>query len=122
VCAALEKAILEKGYYDDLALAFGKKGIQAMIIEGAIPEIEREANDIPRPNDRRPAERQVRDAALLAGRDNTIETLDIKIADELGVRVSSSTREASHSGSTSRYGSRLASCSRSARAPGSRRS
>ena len=32
--------------YDDLALAFGKKGIQAMIIEGAIPEIEREANDI----------------------------------------------------------------------------
>ena len=33
-------------YYDDLALAFGKKGIQAMIIEGAIPEIEREAKTL----------------------------------------------------------------------------
>ena len=34
----------EKAIFDELRLAFGKKGIQAMIIEAAIPEIEYEAN------------------------------------------------------------------------------
>lgn len=86
VCAALEKAILERGYYDDLALAFGKKGIQAMIIEGAIPEIEREANDVlARMTDGRLNVKFETQRSSRAG-DNTIETLDIKIADELGVR------------------------------------
>jgi len=34
----------EKGLYEDLRVAFGKKGVPAMIIEAAIPEIEDEAN------------------------------------------------------------------------------
>lgn len=35
-----------KELYDELIIAFGKRGIQAMIIEQAIPEIEEEANKI----------------------------------------------------------------------------
>src|SRR5260221_6167789 len=39
-----KKFTQEKETYEELSLAFGKKGIQAMIIENAIPEIEDEAN------------------------------------------------------------------------------
>ncbi|MFN2224823.1 MAG: hypothetical protein ACK2UY_00915, partial [Anaerolineae bacterium] len=39
-----ERVADEKALFDELRLAFGKKGIQAMIIEAAIPEIEYEAN------------------------------------------------------------------------------
>ena len=42
--AGEEKEREERGVYDELAVAFGKKGIQAMIIEQAIPEIEDQAN------------------------------------------------------------------------------
>lgn len=42
----LEQVVAEKTIYDELAVAFGKKGIQAMIIEAVIPEIEAEANAI----------------------------------------------------------------------------
>ena len=34
------QALEEKGIYEELRLAFGKKGLQAMIIEAAVPEIE----------------------------------------------------------------------------------
>lgn len=40
----LKKYIREKSIYDELARAFGKNGIQAMIIEAVIPEIEDDAN------------------------------------------------------------------------------
>ena len=36
----------EEGIYRQLAEGFGKRGIQAMIIEGAVPELEDEANAI----------------------------------------------------------------------------
>src|SRR5205823_2720526 len=36
----------EKKIYDELVTAFGKKGIQAMIIESVIPEVEEEANSL----------------------------------------------------------------------------
>jgi exonuclease SbcC len=75
----------EKGLYEELRVAFGKKGVPAMIIEAAIPEIEDEANALL--------------ARITAGRmhvrfdtqretvkGETVETLDIKIADELGTR------------------------------------
>ncbi|MDH4138040.1 MAG: SMC family ATPase, partial [Anaerolineae bacterium] len=42
--AESQKAVEEKAIYDELRTAFGKKGLQAMIIESAIPEIEDEAN------------------------------------------------------------------------------
>ena len=76
----------EQSVYGDLAYAFGRRGVQAMIIETAIPEIEEEANRILwRMTDGRmhvkfETQRDVRSGA------GTIETLDIKIADELGTR------------------------------------
>ncbi|HEX8968264.1 MAG TPA: SMC family ATPase [Chloroflexota bacterium] len=76
----------EQSIFGDLAYAFGRRGVQAMIIETAIPEIEAEANRIlARMTDGRmhvKFETQ-RDARSGAG---MIETLDIKISDELGTR------------------------------------
>ena len=71
--------------YHELTTAFGKDGIQALIIEQAIPEIEEEANRIlARLTDNRTqiALESLRD--LKTG--GTRETLDIKISDELGER------------------------------------
>src|SRR6266851_1349925 len=76
----------EQSIYGDLAYAFGRRGVQAMIIETAIPEIEEEANRIlARMTDGRmhvkfETQRDVRSGI------GTIETLDIKISDELGTR------------------------------------
>jgi exonuclease SbcC len=84
---AFNTASEEKSAYDDLTTAFGKKGIQAMIIENVIPEVEEEANNIlHRMTDGRMSVqfRTQRDAK--SGKGNVIETLDIEIADEVGTR------------------------------------
>jgi exonuclease SbcC len=75
----------EKAIFDELRLAFGKRGIQAMIIEAAIPEIEFEANRLlARMSDGRMHIRFETQRETLKG--DTVETLDINIADELGTR------------------------------------
>ncbi|MGB3903592.1 MAG: SMC family ATPase [Anaerolineae bacterium] len=75
----------QKGIYDELREAFGKKGIQAMIIEGVIPEIEQEANRLlSRMTDGRLNVRLKSQRETLKGK--TVETLDIEVADELGPR------------------------------------
>jgi DNA repair protein SbcC/Rad50 len=75
----------ERGVYGELALAFGKKGIQAMIIENVIPELELEANALlARMTDNRMHLKLETQRDTRQG--NTIETLDVKIADELGTR------------------------------------
>jgi len=75
----------EKGIYDELRVAFGKKGVQAMIIEAAIPEIEEEANRLlARMTDGRLHVRLMSQRETLKGK--TVETLDIEVADELGPR------------------------------------
>ena len=75
----------EKTIFDELRLAFGKKGIQAMIIEAVIPEIEFEANRLlARMTDGRMHVRFETQRETLKG--DTVETLDINIADELGTR------------------------------------
>jgi exonuclease SbcC len=75
----------EKAIYDELRLAFGKKGLQAMIIESAIPEIEDEANRLlARMTDGRMHVRFETQRETLKG--DTVETLAIKISDELGTR------------------------------------
>ncbi len=81
----LHHSLEEEGIYKELAEAFGKKGIQALLIEQAIPEIENEASRLlGRMTDNRMS------IALETQRESkkgdTIETLDIKIADELGTR------------------------------------
>jgi exonuclease SbcC len=74
-----------KAVYEELRLAFGKKGIQAMIIESAIPEIETEANRLlSRMTNNRMHVRLETQRETLKG--DTVETLDINIADELGTR------------------------------------
>ncbi len=40
------KLVDEKSIYDELTVAFGKNGIQALMIESAIPQLEAEANEL----------------------------------------------------------------------------
>jgi DNA repair protein SbcC/Rad50 len=85
----------EKETYEELALAFGKKGIQAMIIENAIPEIEDEANRLlEKLTDGRmkiSLETQKETKTKVQTADGkahaTVETLDIIISDEMGERA-----------------------------------
>ena len=85
----------ERENFEELALAFGKKGIQAMIIETAIPEIEDEANSLlgklTNGRMRVSFETQRETKTKIAGLDGekmygTVETLDIIISDEMGER------------------------------------
>lgn len=85
----------EKQIYEELSLAFGKKGIQAMIIETAIPEIEDEANRLldklteGRMKIRLETQKETKTKVLLAEGEKghaTVETLDIVISDEMGER------------------------------------
>jgi len=81
----LTQASKEEKIYRDLAQAFGKRGIQALLIERALPEIEVEANKLlGRMTDNRmhaeiETQRQTK-------KGDVIETLDINISDELGTR------------------------------------
>ncbi|HSD84955.1 MAG TPA: SbcC/MukB-like Walker B domain-containing protein, partial [Anaerolineae bacterium] len=75
----------EKGIYEELRLAFSKKGVPAMIIEAAIPEIEDEANALlTKITSGRMHLRFDTQRETVKG--DTVETLEIKIADELGTR------------------------------------
>jgi len=81
----LQEALNEESIYKELAEAFSKKGIQALLIEQALPEIEIEANRLlAKMTDNRMSLRLESQRETKKG--NTIETLDIKIADELGTR------------------------------------
>ena len=81
-----EEANYKGAIYDELSAAFGKKGIQAIIIENVIPILEREANAIlSRMTDNRmhitfETQREKK------GSTGVVETLDIRISDELGTR------------------------------------
>ncbi len=82
---ALHSVAEERSVYDELATAFSKKGIQAMIIESALPEIEEGANRLlGRMTDNRMHLRIESQRDTRKG--DTVETLDIKISDELGTR------------------------------------
>jgi len=82
---ARDAASRDKVNYDDLVRIFGRNGIQALIIENAIPEIEMEANAILErmtDNGMKVTLRTQRDTKT-AG---VAETLDIEISDEVGTR------------------------------------
>ena len=81
----LGQASTEEKIYRDLAQAFGKRGIQALLIEIALPEIEAEANRLlGRMTDNRMHVKIETQRETKKG--DVIETLDINIADELGTR------------------------------------
>jgi len=81
----LAQASKEEKIYKDLAQAFGKKGVQALLIENALPEIEVEANKLlGRMTDNR---MHLKIEPLRPNKKgDMVETLDINIADELGTR------------------------------------
>ncbi|NJK78977.1 MAG: SMC family ATPase [Chloroflexaceae bacterium] len=83
---ASRKMLAERhGTFSELADAFGKKGVQAMLIETAIPEIEREANRLlGRITDNRM--HLAFEMQRTTKKGTTSETLDITIADALGTR------------------------------------
>jgi len=75
--------------YEELAAAFGKKGIQAMIIETALSTIAEDANELlGKITDGRMSLKFITQKAKKAAaeEDELIETLEIKITDELGER------------------------------------
>jgi exonuclease SbcC len=81
----LSQTSKEEKIYKELAQAFGKKGIQALIIEMALPEIEAEANRLlSRMTDNRMHVKMETQRQTKKG--ETVETLDINISDELGTR------------------------------------
>ena len=80
-----QQVVSERQLYDDLGRVFGRNGIQAIMIENAIPELEEEANRIlSRVSD------NAMHVTLETQRDTraggVAETLDIKISDDLGTR------------------------------------
>ncbi len=80
------EVVERKGLFDELSQAFGKKGVQAMLIETAIPEIEREANVLlGAMTDNQMHLTFETQGATKKG--EVTETLDIKIADALGTRA-----------------------------------
>jgi len=82
---SLAEATEKESIYRELSRIFGKKGIQAMLIETALPEIEAEANRLlSRMTDGRMNLTFETQQATKKG--DISETLDIKIADELGTR------------------------------------
>ena len=81
----LEKAKKDKMAYTELVAAFGKKGVQALIIENAVPEIQEEANKLlarMTDNALQVSIETVRDKKT----GGVAETLDIKISDDMGTR------------------------------------
>lgn len=82
----LEKAKKDKSAYNDLIAIFGKKGVQALIIENAIPEIQEEANQLlarMTDNAMQVSIETVRDKKT----GGVAETLDIRISDDMGTRA-----------------------------------
>jgi exonuclease SbcC len=75
----------EQGIYEELQRAFGKNGVQAMLIEIAIPDIEQEANRL-LARMTRGAMHVMFDTQRDTKTAGTIETLDIHITDALGTR------------------------------------
>jgi DNA repair protein SbcC/Rad50 len=81
----LSRLSREGSVYRELAKAFGKTGIQALIIDTALPEIEAEANKLlSRMTDNRMHVKF--EPQKLTKKGTVQETLDIAIADELGTR------------------------------------
>ena len=75
-----------KSIYDELAVAFGRNGIQALMIENAIPQLQDDANEL---LGRLTESRMSLKLQILEGRrfrGVASEELDIRISDEVGTR------------------------------------
>ena len=83
------ECVREQGLYQELALAFGKNGIQALIIEDAIPQLDSDANELlARLTDNRMSLRlELGEGRRVRGLGAPSEELRINIADEMGTRA-----------------------------------
>ncbi|MCY4654613.1 MAG: SMC family ATPase, partial [Dehalococcoidia bacterium] len=81
--------IRERGLYEELSIAFGRNGIQALIIEDALPQIENDSNDLlGRLTDNRMSLKlQLVDGRRIRGSDALTEEMSIDISDEMGTRA-----------------------------------
>ena len=83
---ALDRLATDLSLYEDLREAFGKRGVPAMIIETAVPELEASANELlGRMTDGRMHVRIETQKEIKTG--EVREALDILISDELGTRA-----------------------------------
>jgi len=81
----LEKSKKDRTAYSELVAAFGKRGVQALIIENTIPEIQEEANRLlsrMTDNAMQVSIETVREKKT----GGASETLDIRISDDMGTR------------------------------------
>jgi exonuclease SbcC len=84
--AEMQQLAEEQGLYEELREAFGRRGVPALMIEAAVPEIEASANALlgrmtgGRMNVRINTQRETQAGEVR-------ETLDIQISDELGTRA-----------------------------------
>jgi len=86
LAADIDALNVQISIYVQLREAFGKKGLQAMIIENAIPEVEVEANRLlSRMTEGRMSLRLETQREKVTG--GVAETLDIVVSDELGARA-----------------------------------
>lgn len=77
----------EQGIYQELASAWGRQGVQAMLIETVVPRLEEEGNLLlGRMTDNRMSLKLETQRERRTGRGEPIETLEINVSDELGLR------------------------------------
>ena len=77
----------DQGVYQDLVSAFGRQGIQAMLIETVVPRLEEETNVLlGRMTDNRMHVKLETQRDRRSGAGEPIETLEINVSDELGTR------------------------------------
>ncbi len=85
--ASLRAIREEQAISQELAEAFGKRGVQAMLIETVLPRVEEEANALlGRMTDNRMHMKLETQRERRTGKGEPIETLEIKISDEMGPR------------------------------------
>ena len=83
----LQSLAEEQGIYQELVTAFGRQGVQAMLIETVVPRLEDEANALlGRMTDNRMHLKLETQRERRTGRGEPIETLEINVSDELGPR------------------------------------
>ena len=77
----------EEGVYQELAQAFSRQGLQALLIETVLPRIEEKANEmLARMTDGRMSVKLETQRELRSRKGEYAETLEIKISDEVGPR------------------------------------
>ncbi len=83
----LEETREALGIYQELTAAFGRQGIQAMLIETVVPQLEEESNTLlGRMTDNRMHVKLETQRERRSGSGEPIETLEINVSDELGTR------------------------------------